>query len=85
MVLPLMAELIHLPGAAAVPHPIDVPEGIDIIEFSMPAPAAVPGAGLSAGFLAAYLCITFGLAIVLYAAAPSSAASTTGVNPAPGA
>lgn len=62
-----MAESMSAATAPAAP-PLDVPDGIDLDELSMLPPAAAP-AGLSAAFLAAYLAVTFGLAILLYAAA----------------
>lgn len=67
--LPLMAESRRAASAAAATGPLDVPDGIDLNEFSMPPPAAVPGSMPSAAFLAAFLGVTFGLAILLYAAA----------------
>jgi uncharacterized membrane protein YhaH (DUF805 family) len=69
MAIPLMTESMRAATAGAAPQPFEVPDGIDLNEFSMSAPAAVGGAVPSAAFLAAYLGVTFGLAILLYAAA----------------
>jgi uncharacterized membrane protein YhaH (DUF805 family) len=69
MALPIIAWLIQATPPFDSPHPGDMNVFADPGDFSIP--AQEPGAGpvLPVGFLTAYLAATFGLAVLLYAAA----------------
>lgn len=69
MTLPMMAWLMEATPQFAVPDPGKAALASDPSEFSLPAKGQNAGPLLPAGFLAAYLAVTLGLAVLLYAAA----------------
>jgi uncharacterized membrane protein YhaH (DUF805 family) len=66
MALPMMAQLIHAQPQLTEPGDVNLFAEVD---FSMPAQGRSAGPVLPVGFLAAYLAVTLGLAVLLYAAA----------------
>jgi uncharacterized membrane protein YhaH (DUF805 family) len=69
MSLPMMAWLMQSSPQLAAPDPGDVSFSPDLSEFSNPNQSQAAGPLLPVSFLAAYLAATFGLAVLLYAAA----------------
>jgi uncharacterized membrane protein YhaH (DUF805 family) len=69
MSLPMMAWLIQATPQFTPPDPGDVNVFAEAGDFSIPAQDQFAGPVLPLGFLAAYLGVTLGLAVVLYAAA----------------
>jgi uncharacterized membrane protein YhaH (DUF805 family) len=69
MTLPMMAWLMQSSPQFAGQDPAAATFASDIGEFSMPAQVQVTGLPLPTGFLSAYLAVTIGLAVLLYAAA----------------
>jgi uncharacterized membrane protein YhaH (DUF805 family) len=69
MSLPMMAWLIQATPQFTPPGPGDVNFAAEAGDFSIPAQGQFAGPVLPVGFLGAYLGVTLGLAVVLYAAA----------------
>lgn len=69
MSLPMMAWLMQASPQFAAPDPGDVGFSPDLGGLPIPAQSQLAGPALPVGFLAAYFAATFGLAVLLFAAA----------------
>jgi uncharacterized membrane protein YhaH (DUF805 family) len=69
MSLPIMAWIIQAGAQSGSPDPRELNVFVDSADFSPSASAPVAGPDLPIGFFAAYLAVTIGLAVLLYAAA----------------